>query len=391
MKTRIRFVYNKHKRLNKNREAPIYIEVAFNADKRKFINTKIYIEPQYWNSKKNEVTSKHPAYINTNLYLQEFINKITKYEIELINSGKQLTPELLDNFIKGNSKNDQYFFEFVNEKFNAESLGLGTYKKDRSVINKLEKHSPTLLMSGVNYDYVINVDNWLKQQKGINSLNTVGNYHKVLKKYINLAINLGLMKYEQNPYNQFKVKKSPTTKVNLTETELNKLETCIITNPYIEKIQQMFLFSCYTGLRFSDIVNLQKKHYDIKDDEISIIIGKMVKTQKPVELPLNMLFNGKAVPIFKKFYNENETYLFGEPLTNQHINRELKFISKVAGIHKEITFHMARHTFGSLLAEKTGDPYLIKDLMGHSDIKMSMEYIHGSRKGRNDKLMKVEW
>ena len=86
------------------------------------------------------------------------------------------------------------------------------------------------------------------------------------------------------------------------------------------------------------------------------------------------------------------SFLFGEPVSNQHIDRELKFIARTAKIsYKELTFHMARHTFSSLLVEKTSDPYLIKDLMEHSDIKMSMEYIHSSSRGRKDKLDKVKW
>jgi len=392
MKANTRFVYNRRNSLTKRGEAKIHIEVAFSRSLRRVIDTKISCKPEAWNDKKKELNNKYPAYIQTNQYLRKLFNEVLEYEASLLNDGKELTPELLDNFVNGKKDNSKLFYKFALEEFNKEQMSLGSYRKLGSILRKLDKHSPNLTFSDLNYSYVKDIDNWLKSQDKISSLNTIANYHKIIKKYIGIAINMGLMKYEQNPYNQFKVKKTPTTRTNLREEELEKFINVEIDNPFITKIQDMFIFSCYTGLRYSDIVNLQPKHYIINGDTVTIKIDKMVKTGKPVELPLNMLFEGKPLEIFYKYYKENENFLFGEPLTNQYINRELKFIARTAKImYKELTFHMARHTFGSLLAEKVGDPYLIKDLMGHSDIKMSMEYIHSSSKGRRDKLMKVKW
>ena len=392
MKVNIRLVFNRYKKLNKNGEAPIYIEVSFNRDKRKPINTKIHIAPNQWNDKKKEINNKYSAYIETNLYIRKMVDEILQYEASLLNSGKILTPNLLDDLIKGKKDNTKLFYKFVQDEFNKENLAIGTYKKNKAIINKLERHSPELTFSEVDYNYIKEIDTWLSNQASITSINTIANYHKIIKKYISLAINTGLMKYENNPYNKFKIKKTATTRINLSEKQLNKFENCEIESSYIQKIKDMFVFSCYTGLRYSDIVNLKPEHFEINDEEVIIKIGKMIKTQRPVTLPLNTLFDGKPLVIFNKYYKKDMRFLFGEPISNQHINRELKFIARTAKItYKDLTFHMARHTFGSLLAEKTGDPYLIKDLMGHSDIKMSMEYIHSSEKGRNERLKKINW
>ena len=391
MKSSIRLVFNRYKRL-KNGKAAIYVEVAFNRRLMRYVNTKIYVEPIFWNDKKKEITAKMKGYVNANLYIRNFVNKIQEYEMELINKNKSLTPELLEKFIAGKKENSTLFYKFALDQLYKEKLSIGSFNMKRAILKKLERHTPNLTFADLDYNYIKNIDDWLKNQESITSINTIANYHKEIKKYIRLAINLGYIGYENNPYNQFKIKRTATTRTNLTESELKKFETVKIDNYFVTKIQDMFLFSCYTGLRYSDIVNLQQKHIEINDDEVIISIKKMIKTQKPVELPLKMLFNGKPLKIFEKYYKKNKKFLFGEPLTNQYINRELKFIARTAEIfNKELTFHMARHTFGSLLAEKVGDPYLIKDLMGHSDIKMSMEYIHSSRKGRNDKLMNVDW
>ncbi len=392
MKTNIRLVFNRYNRL-RNGKAYVYIEVAFSRTKIRYINTKIEIEPNQWNEKKKEVNSKLTSYINTNRYLRKKISEILDYEMDLLNIGKSLTPELLDAFLQGKSANSKEFYKFVMSELVNENVKIETFNRSRVLIKKLDRHTPNLTFTDVNYAYIKNVDTWLRNSPQISSINTVANYHKIIKKYIRLAVNLGYIKYEQNPYNTFKVKKEPATRKNITEQELELFANCYVNNSSSVKIiQDMFVFACYTGLRYSDIVNIQKKHIIINGNEVTISIDKMVKTQKPVELPLNMLFKGKPLVIFKKYYNKDAKFLFGKPFTNQFINRELKYIADKSGIkYKNITFHMARHTFGSLLAEKTGDPYLIKDLMGHSDIKMSMSYIHSSKKGRNDKLKKVEW
>lgn len=391
MKTTIRLVHNKFKRL-KDGKAAIYIEVAFSREKRRFINTKITVEPSDWNKRKREIYSKYESAAATNKHLRDKVTEILNYEIELLNKGKFLTPDLLDKFIDGKSANTKEFYKFALDEFNKESMAVETYKKNKSILEKLDNHSPNLTFSDITFNYVKDVDNWLNKSTKISSINTIANYHKMIKKYVRLAINMGYMKYEQNPYNQFKVKKTETTRTNLTDAELEAFKSCVFKKDNTQLIQDMFVFSCYTGLRYSDIINLQQKHFDIQENEVTISINKMIKTQKPVELPLHMLFGGRPLEIFKKYYKEENQYLFGIPLTNQFMNRELKVIAKKAEIdYKDITFHMARHTFGSLLAEKTGDPYLIKDLMGHSEIKMSMGYIHSSRKAKNDKLMKIEW
>ncbi|NLF43356.1 MAG: tyrosine-type recombinase/integrase, partial [Bacteroidales bacterium] len=74
-----------------------------------------------------------------------------------------------------------------------------------------------------------------------------------------------------------------------------------------------------------------------------------------------------------------------------HINRLLKILAQMSGVNARLTFHMARHTFGTFLAELTQNPYLIMDLMGHADIQTSMIYIHRSQERINKQLRNVNW
>jgi site-specific recombinase XerD len=78
-------------------------------------------------------------------------------------------------------------------------------------------------------------------------------------------------------------------------------------------------------------------------------------------------------------------------MTNQNTNRILKVIMMLAKIDKNITFHLSRHTFGTNLAVATSDQFLIKELMGHADIKTSMIYIHTSQEQIKNKLKNTDW
>ncbi len=392
MKCNYRLVHNKSNKLNKAGKAVVYIEVSFKRDKRKFINTNVYITPENWSESKRQINHNKKNYIQLNLFLNEQINNIEKYELSLIEKKKSLTPSLLTEFLKGNSKLKESFFDFAFYELERDTILLATINKTKTNLNIIQKFKPDLTFAEIDYNYIYDLDNYLKKLPNVNSQNTIYTYHKSFKKFLNLAINKGLFPMENNPYIKFKVKLAKPNRENLTEQELNRIkEVTYKHNPFLQEILDMFIFSCYTGLRYSDMVSLKLKYFDIVDDSnVTLHLPEMQKTKDRVSLPLHLLFGGAALKIFNKYISSgSETHLF-ETIPNQVINRELKIIARYAGIKKNLSFHVARHTFGTLLANKTGDPYLIKDLMGHSDIKMSMEYIHRSEKVRNDKLSKVD-
>lgn len=132
----------------------------------------------------------------------------------------------------------------------------------------------------------------------------------------------------------------------------------------------MFLFSCYTGLRYSDIYNLKWGNIKSNPDRIEI---EIVKTSKPLFIPLM----DKAKEILCKYSKltiKADTLKALPQLANQVVNRNLKDIMVMAGIKKSISFHCARHTFASNLVEM-GTPILyVKDLLGHQKIEQTMIY-----------------
>lgn len=253
----------------------------------------------------------------------------------------------------------------------------------------LKEYRSDIPFSPINYSFVQEFDRFLRFEKKLKQ-NTIHKHHAHINRFLRLAALKELFDPNKNPYNSFKSKKEKSDRISLSLDELRAIES-IDTGVYPELIvvKDMFLFSCYTGLRFSDITTLERKHL-VNSPEGLTIVKKMEKVSKPITLPLMLLFNGKPNAILHKYLSNSNTLVF-PPVTNQHANRLLKVIATLAKTPMRLTFHIARHTFGSMLADTTQNPYLIMDLMGHADIKSNMIYIHRSQERINKQLRGVKW
>ena len=132
----------------------------------------------------------------------------------------------------------------------------------------------------------------------------------------------------------------------------------------------VFLFCCYTGLRYSDIEHLKYYNiepYTLNGKEHKAIRIRMQKTQEEIIIPLSdkaLAFVGAGLP---------EATIFAV-YTNQAVNRHLKEITKAADISKAVTFHTARHTFATLCISLGIDIKVVSKLLGHSKVAMTEIY-----------------
>jgi len=312
-------------------------------------------------------------------------NQIEEFETGLIHQGKGLTFELLDAHL--NKNQPESFNEFIQKQLNADkSLKATTKRPHQNTINKLNKFKPRIEFSQVNYSLIEGFDNYLREE-GLN-LNSIEAHHKRLGKYITIAINKDLI--DKNPYRKFKVRGQEVDRTFLLMEEIEKIEQAdFVENSKVGRIKDLFLFGCYTGLRFSDLMNLSPAHLERTSKGIAIRI-KQQKVNTTVYLPLYALFSGKGEQIINKYLQEDQKTIFS-PISNQKANEYLKYIQNEAGIKKILSMHAARHTFGTQMAARTEDPYLIMKLMGHRDVRTSQAYIHMAEQITDRKLEKIEW
>lgn len=360
----------------------------------KYISTGEYFFPYEWkqvgpaliNKKKERALPEDLLKKLRNV--REFRQKIEKFENALLYQDKKLTFEVLDIFLK--KSGPESFNDFCQAQLDADqSLKASTKRTHQNTINKLSKFRPRVEFDKVNYELVEGFDNFLRGLKL--NLNSIQGHHKRLAKYIIKAINKD--RIERSPYHKFKIKGQEVEKPFLLMEEIEKIEAADFSEyPMINRIKDLFLFGCYTGLRFSDLMNLAPEHIEETSKGIAIRI-KQQKVSTTVYLPLYSLFNGKAIPILKKYKDEGQgsRETIFQAISNQKANQFLKFIQNDTGISKNLSMHTARHTFGTQIAARTEDPYLISKLMGHRNLKTSQDYVHLADQITDKKLEKIEW
>lgn len=394
-KAQIKVVWNRrNEKIEENAQAAIHIYVYKKPDIRKYIHTGIFVTKDQFCDDKGKIV-KHNRNVELNRIISEKIRSIEDYEFSLLQNGKELSSDTLDFFINNEKNPGISFLDYYSKEILGKDYKHGTYKELNYTLNVLKEYKEKIRFDEIDYNFVVGFDDYLVKN-GL-KLNTRSKHHGHINKFLNLA-SLQKVYKGDNPYKIFKIKKIKGDRVNLSVSELQAIEQLEIMPIYNEVIfvRKLFLFSCYTGLRFSDIVSLTYSNVKVIGDEI-YISKKLEKTkdnsQKSVNLPLHLLFNGKPKEIFMEFYNsdklDNESVF--PFISNQHINRLLKILAQMSGVNARLTFHMARHTFGTFLAELTQNPYLIMDLMGHADIQTSMIYIHRSQERINKQLRNVNW
>jgi site-specific recombinase XerD len=177
---------------------------------------------------------------------------------------------------------------------------------------------------------------------------------------------------DTNPFSSFKFKYERTNREFLTKDELDRIIDLELDNESLDRVRDLFLFACYSGLRFTDVSGLTHKSI-VKDSQgnewIQVI---MDKTNDFHRIPLL----DKAKEIIERHKDEAE--MTGKILpvrSNQKVNAYLKVIADMCNIDKHLTYHMARHTFATTITLSNDVPIeVVSEMLGHKNIRTTQEY-----------------
>ena len=333
--------------------------------KVKYFPLQVYIFPKHFINGK--VSLSDPGHFNKNLLLDKFLNKANKIIFDARINESSLTFDSFERNFSNNIYGSKSFYDFVDlqiEKLEGK-LTPGSLKGYHDQKNKLKQFRPTLQFKDIDRSFIEQYETFLIKKRKNNS-NTITKSMKFIKSILNKAKVEEIIK--DNVFDNIPIGRTEGNREFLTRDELNKLEILYYNNKLKANwanVLRYFLFSCYTGLRYSDIKGL--KFNDIKDDNKYISV-KMIKTKKPVIIPLidkaKLLLQQPSFKMQRAF----------NVLSDQPTNRYLKEIMKVAGINKSISFHCARHTFATLSKSLGMDYDVISKILGHTDIKTTKIY-----------------
>lgn len=304
-----------------------------------------------------------------NSILKKKITAIETFLWKHIAAGNQLTLQLMKDQFK--KQKDVGFHALLDECFEVQFriLAEGTKKHYLLVKRRLLEFQPKIAIGEVDIFLLARFEKFLKD-RGI-GISGIATHHKI----VNVVINYGIRKrvIKENPYADFKVKRAKPRNGTLTSEEIKALQTLTFTtgkhrrDKGLELTRDMFLFSCYTALRFGDVAQLTRLQV-IGDSHLLV---EQEKTGAAVEVPLLR----PSLDIIEKYSAEERDTVFPR-MENQTSNRHLKKIAKMCGIAVNLHFHLSRHTFGNIMAASGMNAFTLSKLMGHTSMRTTMIYVN---------------
>lgn len=346
---------------------PIHYRVIIDKKTIKLTSGEYELESN-WNKRDSLVKGSKTSQINCLLDSQ--VSLLKDFLRQQKSIGVVLTLDLVKAFYSKKDTNDftTAYDDFCKKKF--KEVSLGTQKHYLLLKKRILQYRPNLKVQDIDLKFVENFDTFLRN-KSIISDAGLFNRHKNLKSFIRYAIKEKIL--ESNPYEDFKMPKCKQKFGHITLEELKAIKELDLSDfknkrGYSITID-MFLFSCYTGLRCSDVQSLKWSNV-VNMQYLSL---ETQKTKKKVNLPLSK----QAKLILMKYKKDKKEKVF--PFrTNECLNRNLKIIAQMCEIEKVVTFHMARHSFATILANANVNPFHIAQLMTHSNMKQTMTYVNSS-------------
>ncbi len=365
--------------VNKEGKSPIVLRITLDGDRVTIGTTGITITPSLWDIKKQRLKGKTTEALQVNKKLDNIESEIQEISDKLEYEGKLSLEKVKAIYL--NTEDDSNtigalfdkYLSSIKDQVAVRHLSTTTLQKYMlcqvrfmAMLND-KFHCKDMLLKDVTpaviQDFSVYLMTVVRQCN-----NTAMKTMKTLKTVILYGIKLGVI--HSNPYLGVKLHLEPVDRGFLTEDELQSIIKKDFEIDRLGFVRDLFVFSCFTGLSYIDVKKL-------KADNIVTLNGiewiKMAreKTSTPVSV---VLFDG-AKCIIKKYENDpkRKDKLFPS-MSNQKMNQYLKEIATSCGIKKNITFHMARHTFATLTLSKGVPIESVSRMLGHTNIKTTQIY-----------------
>lgn len=328
------------------------------------------IDPRIWDKTKKCVKTTTTIGAAMDKYLTKKISGFYEYALECEAQGQVITTTIATAYFKGVKAVSLFDFWEQQIEMWGEDKEPNTLKSYRSALNIVKEFNPKLTFGDLSKPLILKFDYYMAKERG----NTIGGRftkHKCFKAILNSAVEYKLLK--ENPYRFFPIKSAEGTRIALTVDEVIALMKLKIpsTASHLHKVRDMFLFSCFTGLRYSDVVSICIKNLKLDDDQPRLEFT-VKKTKRETIIPINTHAR-KIVDRYLSGTSKSTAKLF-PPITNQVLNRELKQLFKLTDFDKVITFHCGRHTFACTHIEMGTSIMFLKELMDHRDVRHTQIY-----------------
>lgn len=350
-------------KIRKDKRCPIYLQVFINGTRiREALN--IHVFKKEFDENKQRVKLRDKKLQNHyNAYIEKIESDTLQAFMHARIKNVPLKKRSFINHIKKETGEDYDFIEFMKSQIEKRKdlVAKSTIKQYRRSMKVIQEFNDSFKFSDIDYSFVVSFEKFLKRKKL--ATNSRWGIHKHFKVFINEAIKLKLFDEKQYPYNDFKVKKSRTSRTFLNLSELNKLQDFYHKKP--SKALKAWLGMAYTSLRVQDILEIE--FTNIRSNTLVFTPQKTSESLTNLEIPLS----ARA----KILIGEGRGQIFDQ-ISDVQINKQIKGIAKKCGIKKNVTCHVARHTFATLYLKAGGKIERLQKILGHKDIETTMVYTH---------------
>ena len=362
-------IFNPSKKYSRTGDGMVMIR-ASQGRKSVDIPTNIFCQSRQFSD--GYINSLHPQFDGLNAMINQILLDIQATEIEAFRRDINMTVQRLYSMYVEALSTTVPLSQFAENVFKY-STGRRqvTLDRYRDIMKNINDFSPNISMEDIDLQWLKRYEHWM-QERG-NSESTVWARMKVLRMLFNEAIKRDLLKPWQTPFRFYEIPELRYRTDVLRFAEMEELLHYKFDDPRIRRARDFFLLSCYTGLRYGDMIRLTQENIRQVGTETWLTI-KTVKTGILVQIPLTIIFYGRAMEILGRYKTVDDIVGFK---WNSTINRLIKDMLSHAHIggSQQITVHTARRSCITGLADFGVNIYTIQRIAGHARISTTQKYI----------------
>ena len=369
-------------RKTKRNLTPIYLRITING---KRLEEAIHREIEYseWSKIGGRMKGKSSSAEMINTYLDAIKTRVFDLEREMVFAGEIISYESFRNKwlgVKIAPKMILEIFEVHNEEL-AQLIGkgfsAGTLKRYKISLQhtqsfmKWKYKLSDMDIKKLDYEFITSFAFWFRTVRNCNH-NTTMKYLTNFKKIVFICIKNGWL--DKDPFFGFKFNKIEVERPFLSEDEIDRITAKEFGIPRLDYVKDVFLFCCYTGLAYVDVQKLKRAEITVGVDGEKWIFANRKKNDIPLRIPLLPF----AETLLNKYQNHVQCIVADvvfPVFSNQKMNAYLKEIADVCGVKKNLTSHMARHTFATTITLNNDVPIeTVSKMLGHKNLRTTQHY-----------------
>ena len=376
--------------VNKQGKSPLMLRVFLNGNMSNFGSTGLCVDKKLWSNSTNRMKGRTVEALNANAQLDlissSLFSLFKKYE-----DDDDLTLEKLKSIYLGKDSSMNTVMNIFDKYLDDLRLLVGT-TKTKSTFDKyavVRKHFLSFLKykygrndimpKELTYVVVYDFDVYLKTVVLLKSNSAIKTL-KFFKTVIIFALKSGMISHD--PFINFRFQVEKVDRGFLTDEEIQNIMRKTFVTPRLEQVRDIFIFSCFTGLAYIDMVNLTESNIVVMDEKKWIVVNR-----HKTNVPSNILLLDIPLAIIDKYKGKSKNGRLLPILSNQKMNAYLKEIADVCGINKRLTCHLARHTFATLTLSKGVPIETVSKMLGHTNIKTTQIYARITNKKIENDMM----